>query len=62
MKAIHLLSVFALIACMKLTSCSNDENNEITEKEKTLTQQLYIYKFYEEDQGFNNESIGKRQM
>ena len=58
MNAKHLLSIFVLIGNMGLTACSNSESNDIIEEKETLAQQLYIYKPYEQDQGFNNESIG----
>lgn len=58
MNAKHLLSISTLISCIALMACNNNENNDIVEEKKTLAQQLYIYKSYEEDQGFNNESIG----
>ena len=58
MNAKHLLSIFVLIGKMGLTACSDSESNDIIEEKETLAQQLYIYKPYEQDQGFNNESIG----
>ena len=54
----HLLPTLMLISCMNFAACNDNENNDIVEEKKTLTQQLYIYKSYEQDQGFNNESIG----
>lgn len=59
MNAKHLLPISVLIGCMGLTACSDNESNDIIEEKKTLAQQLYIYKSYEQDQGFNNESIGE---